>query len=209
MVNPMDAALFISFLIVSFALIIVPGPNVLVIVSTSISQGKSRGLQTVAGTTFAMAVQLIIAGVGTAWFIGLITEGFFYLKWLGVIYLLYLAARHLKQAMFASEPAASETTASGTFARGFLVSSTNPKTILFFSAFLPQFVGSGENYLQQISLLSLSFLLLAALLDSCYAILAARLQTLLLRHNITRLQNGLSGLLFLGASAWLAATRRA
>jgi threonine/homoserine/homoserine lactone efflux protein len=51
--------------------------------------------------------------------------------------------------------------------------------------------------------------LLAALLDSCYAMLSARLQLLLSRHNIARLQNGLSGLLFLGASAWLAATRRA
>lgn len=204
----MDTTLFISFLIVSFVLIVVPGPNVLVIVSTSIAHGKSRGLQTVAGTTLAMALQLIIAGVGTAWFIEILTEGFRYLKWLGAIYLLYLAARHLKQAVFSRETSR-EITASATFARGFLVSSTNPKTILFFSAFLPQFVSSGENYLQQIGLLSLIFLLLAALLDSCYAILSSKLQSLLLRHNVARLQNGLSGLLFLGASAWLAATRRA
>ena len=205
----MDATVFISFLIVSVALIVIPGPNVLVIVSTSLAHGKSRGLQTVAGTTLAMALQLIVAGIGTTWFIGVLTEGFHYLKWAGVVYLLYLAARHLKQAIVGEQTSSLQISTTATFARGFLVSSTNPKTILFFSAFLPQFVSSGEYYLQQISILSLTFLLLAALLDSCYAILAARLQSLLLQHNIARMQNWFSGLLFLGASAWLAATRRA
>ena len=203
----MDSTLFISFLIVSITLIVVPGPNVLVIVSTSIAHGKSRGLQTVAGTTLAMALQLIIAAVGTAGVVRFLTEGFLYLKWLGVAYLLYLAIHHLKGA-FINQDTVIKITASGSFTRGFFISLTNPKTILFFSAFLPQFVTSTGSYIQQISLLSSIFLLLAALLDSCYAIISARLQSLLLRNNITRLQHGLTGVLFLGASAWLASSRR-
>jgi homoserine/homoserine lactone efflux protein len=122
--------------------------------------------------------------------------------------LLYLAAVHLRQALFVSKTTPINISAAATFARGFLVSATNPKTILFFSAFLPQFIDSSENYVEQISLLSLSFLLLAAFLDSSYALLSARLQPLLLRKKLTRLQNGFSGLILLGASAWLAATRR-
>ena len=202
----MDTTLFVSFLIISITLIVIPGPNVLVIVSTSITHGKSRGLQTVAGTTSAMALQLFVAAAGTAWFIDLLAEGFYFLKWLGAVYLLYLAGQHFKQAFF-HQATSTNLTIYGTFARGFLVSLTNPKTIVFFSAFLPQFVTSSENYLQQISILSLTFLLLAALLDSCYAILSAELQTRLLRHNVARVQHGLSGVLFLGASAWLAARR--
>lgn len=203
----MDSTLYFGFILVSFLLIIVPGPNVLVIVSTSISHGKIRGLQTVAGTSTAMILQLIIAAAGTSSFINLVTEGFVLLKWLGVAYLLYLALMHLKQ-IFQKQYSANTISSSATFSRGFFVSLVNPKTILFFSAFLPQFVSSEGSYLQQITLLSITFLVLAVILDSTYAILSSKLRNLLLKQNVTEIQNGFSGLLYLGAGAWLAALRR-
>ena len=203
----MDTTLFISFVVVSVALIVIPGPNVLVIVSTGIAHGRLRGLQTVAGTTLAMAIQLVVAAFATAWFVSQLAAGFYYLKWLGAIYLLYLATLHLKHAL-AKEATAFTPSAKATFARGFWVSLSNPKTILFFSAFLPQFVNPGNAYLLQISILSFTFLLLAALLDSCYALLSGRLQTLIQQRNLSKLQNGVSAVLFFGASAWLATTRR-
>ena len=204
----MDAALFITFFVVSVGLIVIPGPNVLVIVSTSIGHGKSRGLQTVAGTTSAMAIQLIIAVAGTAWFVQLLADGFYILKWLGVGYLLYLSLLHFRQACFGRHTPIA-LTASGTFARGFFVSISNPKTIVFFTAFLPQFVTPDGNYIQQTFILSMTFLSLAAALDSCYAILAASLQPLLERCNHSRVQSGISGILFFATSAWLATMRRA
>jgi len=203
----MDTNLFISFLIISVGLIIIPGPNVLIIVSTSLNYGKIRGLQTVLGTSLAMIVQLIISGFGTTWFIEFITEGFTILKWLGVTYLLYLGLLYLKNALY-KNGSKKEITASATFTRGFLVSLTNPKTILFFSAFLPQFVSSSGGYLQQITFLSFTFLLIAVVLDSTYALLSVKLKSLLEKRNLFRLQNGFSGLLFIGASAWLATSRR-
>ncbi len=159
------------------------------------------------GTSLAMIVQLIISGVGTTWFIEFITEGFTILKWLGVAYLLYLGLHYIKNALYKNE-SKKEITASDTFTRGFLVSLTNPKTILFFSAFLPQFISSSGSYLQQITFLSFTFLLLAVVLDSTYALLSVKLKSLLEEHNLFRLQNGFSGLLFIGASAWLATSRR-
>jgi len=81
----MDISLFLTFLLVSFGLIVMPGPNVLVIVSTSISHGKKSGLQTVAGTSLAMSIQLLAVGFGTTWLISLIVDGLNYLKWLGLI----------------------------------------------------------------------------------------------------------------------------
>ena len=203
----MDTTLFISFLVASVGIVIIPGPNVLIIVSTSLNYGKSRGLQTVAGTSFAMAIQLVIAGIGTSWFIQFLAEGFYILKWLGVAYLLYLGLQHMIYAV-AGQKTESPLSASSTFSRGFFVSLTNPKTILFFSAFLPQFVSMAGNYLQQISILSVTFLLVAIILDSSYALLSEKLQLLLQKHNLSRMQNGVSGLLFLCASVWLAASRR-
>lgn len=203
----MDTSLYITFVLVSIGLIIVPGPNVLVIVASSVAHGRTRGLQTVAGTTLAMALQLAIAAAGTGWLVNVLAHGFGILKWMGVVYLLCLGVLHLRQAC-ASREAESAMAPAGTFARGFYVSISNPKTILFFTAFLPQFATAGDHYLWQILILSASFLCLAALLDACYAVLASTLYPVLQRYNVSGIQHGLSGVLLLGAGAWLAATRR-
>lgn len=86
------------FVILATGLIIIPGPNVLAIVSTSIAHGRVRGLQTVVGTSLAMLVQLAIAAVGTAWFVETLSAGYVLLKWLGVAWLLTLGVRHLRDA---------------------------------------------------------------------------------------------------------------
>jgi len=203
----MNTPTFLTFLVVSFWLIIIPGPNVLVIVSTSITHGRKRGLQTVAGTSLAMLLQLVIVSIGTGWFVRLVADGLYYLKWLGIIYLLYLGLAQLKKALTISG-AMTGASAAASFSRGFIVSLTNPKTLLFFSAFLPQFVSATENYHLQIVLLSCSFLMLAILLDSCYALLSSRLARFTQNAYLTRFQHGFSGLLFLCAGAWLASTKR-
>ena len=196
----------LTFIIVSFGVIVIPGPNVLIIISTSVSCGRIRGLQTVAGTSLAMLIQLSISAVGTNIFVSNLTMGFVWLKWLGVAYLVYLGVLHLLAIKRSTQ---STVSATGSFNRGFWVSLTNPKTILFFSAFLPQFTVSGSHYLNQILLLSTLFWLMALLLDSLYAILSAKLVGFLNKKNVAKYQNGLSGVLLLGASALLATTKNA
>lgn len=203
----MDITLYLTFLVVSFSLIIVPGPNVLVIVSTSITHGIKSGLQTVAGTSLAMAIQLLVVAASTAWLVQVISNGLHYLKWVGVAYLLYLALYHLKVA-FSAEKREIKITSSATFRRGFLVSLTNPKTLFFFSAFLPQFVTSARGYNIQIFLLSLSFWMMAIIFDSCYALLSSKLSLLVKERFLNTFRNGFTGLLYLGACAWLATTKR-
>lgn len=204
----MDLSLYSTFILLSCLFIVVPGPNVLVIISTSITHGRRRGLQTVAGTSTAMAIQLLVAAVGTAAFTQVLVDGFYIVKWLGVAYLVYLGISHLRQAF--SDRQTGAPTSSATFIQGFLVSLSNPKTILFFSAFLPQFISAqgSYDYIQQMSVLSLSFLILAMVLDSAYAMAAPVLKQLLKNSNQGRLQHGISGLLFIGASLLLASTRR-
>jgi len=180
---------------------------VLVIVSTSIAHGAKQGLQTVAGTSSAMAIQLVVIAVSTTWFVRLITNGLFYLKWLGVAYLLYLGIYHLKTAI-RSKQQETELSPSASFVKGFLVSLINPKTLLFFSAFLPQFVSATGNYNFQIFLLSFSFLLMATILDACYALLSSKLTLLVNNRQLNYFQNTFSSVLYLIASTWLAATNR-
>lgn len=194
----------LAFILVSIGIIIIPGPNVLIVVSTSITYGKVRGLQTVAGTSTAMLIQLGIAALGTSWLVSTLTNGFIWLKWLGVFYLLYLGVNHLLAIRNTGNTSMS---ALGTFQRGFWVSLTNPKTIFFFSAFLPQFISPAHSYQLQIVELSLLFWILALVLDSGYALVAHRLSTILHLNRFGQYQHGVSGALYIGASAVLATTK--
>ncbi|PCJ23560.1 MAG: lysine transporter LysE [SAR86 cluster bacterium] len=207
----MSIATLISFSLISIAFIAMPGPNVLIVVSTSLQAGKTRGLQTVAGTSCAMVLQLVIAAVGTSWLLTTVTEGLFWLKWCGVIYLFYLGFSALRK--FYRHQSIVKPSAAGSFSRGFWVSLTNPKTILFFSAFLPQFVSTDSSYMQQVAILSLCFWLIAAFIDCSYAVLAARVKWLLESRQIenqklNRLQNGFSAILYIGAGSLLANTNK-
>lgn len=203
----MDSWLYIAFILTSAALIVVPGPNVLVIVSTTISHGTKRGIQTVLGTSSAMLIQLLIAALGTAWFVETVTQGFEWLRWLGATYLIYLGLQHLFK-VYQPHKDEKAISASSTFTRGFLVSLTNPKTILFFGAFLPQFASPNGDYTTQILVLSATFLCLATLLDALYAIAAGRVRNYIQSPRAIQLQHGLSGILFMGAGAWLAFARK-
>ena len=194
----------LAFILVSIGIIIIPGPNVSVVVSTSIAHGKVRGLQTVAGTSTAMLIQLGIAALGTTWFVATLANGFVWLKWLGVIYLLYLGVSHL---LAFRNAAKTQISAVGTFQRGFCVSLTNPKTILFFSAFLPQFTAPAISYQLQIAALSLIFWFLAVVIDSGYALLAHQLSSILKTKYLSKYQHGVSGALYLGAGTILATTK--
>lgn len=202
----MELGQIVSFLLVSAVFIAVPGPNILVIVSTSLVSGKLRGLQTVIGTTMAMIVQLIIAALGTSLLLSTLSQGLIWLKWCGVAYLVFLGVNSLYS--FYTRKKSKEPSASASMQRGFWVSLTNPKTILFFSAFLPQFANAENAYLPQITILSLSFLLLAVIIDCSYAILSAKLKWLLASNDIDRVSNGVSGVLFLGAGGLLASSNR-
>ncbi len=197
------------FILLSAGLIIMPGPNVLAIVSTSIAHGRVRGLQTVAGTSLAMLLQLAIAAVGTAWFVEALSSGFLVLKWFGVAWLLYLGLRHLRAALQQRE--VPPLSALDSVQRGFWVSLTNPKTILFFGAFLPQFVSPEAAYLPQMLFLSAIFWGMAVVSDASYALLSgwlvARLGSLVRGRRLPRVQNGVSAVIYLGASAALAGTK--
>ena len=204
-----DLQLYISFVVVASAIIIVPGPNVLVIVATSLAHGRMRGLQTVAGALLAMAVQLVIAAKGTAMLAEVLAEAFSIVRWLGVAYLVWLGMSHIRAAMRASKTTSQqEVTASGSFRRGLIVGLTNPKTIVFFGAFLPQFTVDSLPMGSQTAVLSASFLVLALLFDSLYAIAAGAISEFARQPAIRRWLDGTAGALLLTSGFALALVRR-
>jgi threonine/homoserine/homoserine lactone efflux protein len=203
----MHVGLYIAFVIATTILILIPGPNVALIVANSVAHGPRYGLLTVAGTSSAMVIQLTLTGLGMSEVLGNLAHVFEWVRWIGVIYLLYLGVQQWMAApLDLSQVRPQGRSVRAIYLRGFFVSLTNPKTLLFFGAFFPQFLVPGESMGGQIVLLSVTFLLLAILLDGNWAILAGRLRAVLSRRG--QLRNRLSGGMLAGAGLGLALARR-
>ena len=120
-----------------------PGPNVSLIVANSIAYGTRYGLLTVAGTSSAIVVQLALTSLGLTATLGMLADWFEWIRWIGVAYLLYLGIRQWPAApVYLSRTRPQPRSFRAIALRGFLISLTNPKTLLFYGAFFPQFLVS-------------------------------------------------------------------
>ncbi len=202
---PLD--LYLAFVLACVVLIVIPGPNVALIVANSVAHGARFGLLTVAGTSSAVVVHLTLTVLGASAVLALLAASFDWLRWLGVAYLVWLGiAAWRAPAIDLAQVRPQARSARRIFARGFLVGLTNPKTLLFYGAFLPQFIVPGPTASDQLLLLAATFLAIAVVLDGVWALLAARLRALLVAH--VRLRNRLTGGLLVGAGVGLALARR-
>ena len=201
--------LYLAFVLASTVLILIPGPNVTFLVANSIAYGARRALVALAGTSSAIALQLLITVLGTSSVMLVLVVWFEWLRWVGVVYLVWLGIQQWRAPALGLadlEPRAKS--ARALFGQGFIVSATNPKTLLFYIAFLPQFIDPARPPLVQLIALSVTFLVLATVLDGCYTLLAGRLRELFRDRRRARLRNRLSGSLLIGAGVGLALARR-
>jgi threonine/homoserine/homoserine lactone efflux protein len=199
--------LYVGFVIASTVLVLIPGPNVSLIVANSIAYGTRYGLLTVVGTSSAIALQLALTALGLTATLGVLAGWFEWIRWIGVGYLLYLGARQWTTApidLTRTKPQPRSFKA--ITLRGFAISLTNPKTLLFYGAFFPQFLTPNAPIAPQVALLSVTFFVIAAGLDSCWALLAGRLRGVLAMRG--KLRNRLSGGLLIGAGIGLALAHR-
>ena len=203
----LDMHLFLAFILAVTILMLIPGPNVALIVANSVTYGFRYGLLTVAGTSSAMVVQLGLTVLGMTELLGTLGAWFEWIRWIGVAYLIYLGVTQWRAPpVNLSEVAPEPKSARAMFTRALLVSLTNPKTLFFYGAFFPQFVVAGHDVGAQVAILSATFLLLAVLLDGCWALAAGRARGLLAVHG--RLRNRISGGLLVGAGIGLAFARK-
>jgi threonine/homoserine/homoserine lactone efflux protein len=202
---PLD--LYLAFVAATTVLMLIPGPNVALIVANSVAYGTRFGLLTVAGTASAMLVQLALTSLGMAAVLGMLGAMFEWLRWAGVAYLLYLGIRQWRAApVDLTRTRPEPRSARHIFLRGLLVSLTNPKTLFFYGAFFPQFISPGGDITTQVALLSATFVVLAVLLDSGWALAAGRARGFLAGRG--RLRNRMSGGLLIGAGLGLALAHR-
>jgi threonine/homoserine/homoserine lactone efflux protein len=203
----MSLELYAAFVAATVALVILPGPNVALITANSIAYGQRFGLITVLGTSSAMVPQLALTVLGMTGVLTFAGELFEWIRWAGVAYLIYLGIQAWRAPVIdLAEVKPQPRSARSIFLRGFLVSSSNPKTLLFYGAFFPQFVTRDGNIMLQLAVLSASFLMVATALDCCWALLADRLRGLLATRGLFR--NRLTGIIYFAAAAGLASVKR-
>ena len=199
--------LYLAFVAACVILIVIPGPSVALIVANSVAHGARYGLITVAGTSSAVVVHLALTVLGATAVLNFLAASFDWLRWLGAAYLVWLGISAWRAPVVdLAQVGPQARSARLIFGRGFLVGLTNPKTLLFYGAFFPQFIVPGPNAADQFLLLAVTFLVIAVVLDGVWALLAARLRTLLVTH--VRLRNRVTGGLLMGAGLGLALARR-
>jgi threonine/homoserine/homoserine lactone efflux protein len=205
-VFPDSTALWL-FSVAAVALLLIPGPAVLYVVVQSAEQGRRVGLASVAGIHLGTLVHVAAATVGLSALIVASAVAFSVVNYAGAAYLIYLGIRKLIAGDDASEVEGRRETLRRAFTRGALVNVLNPKTALFFLAFLPQFVDPDRGGVwSQALVLGLVFVGLGLVSDSVYA-LAAGTVGQLLRRRRRALRYG-SGVIFIGLGAAAALAKR-
>jgi threonine/homoserine/homoserine lactone efflux protein len=201
----MNWELFAAFLLITTVLMLTPGPIVTLVIATSASKGVGAGLLTVAGTSTGNAVLLAAIALGLGWILSNAIAVFEILRWVGAAYLIWLGIQAWRGAGGAVSASPGHLVQ---FRRGFLVALSNPKTIAFFTAFLPQFVDPSLPVARQLAVMCGVSVLLAALTDSGWAVLAGFGRAWFMKSSRARLLGRLSGLALIGGGVWLTLARR-
>ena len=210
-----DASTLSLFALAALVLCLTPGPAVLYIVARSLDQGRLAGVVSTLGIALGSLVHVAAAALGLSALLVSSALAFSVLKYAGALYLVYLGVRNLVQARRGLQDMAAPERASLTriFAQGVLVNVLNPKTALFFLAFLPQFVDVEKGAVTaQFVVLGLVYSAIALTTDCAYALLAGSLgRRLRGSARVRRRQHYVTGTVYIGlglATAFSGAQRK-
>lgn len=206
----MPIELWLAFVAATAVLLIIPGPTILTVISYSMAYGRRANVPLVAavalGDCTALAVSLL--GLGAL----LATSAFWFtvVKWAGGLYLLYLGVKLLRAGVSPSRLAAPAAPGSRwrLFANTYLVTALNPKGIVFFVAFLPQFISPGASVAPQLWLLAATFVVMASANATLYAVFAGSASRLLASQRAQRNFNVAGGTLLSIAGVWALLAKR-
>ena len=202
----MSLEVWIPYVIACALIVMVPGPSVTVIIANSVRHGPKAGLANVAGTQAGIAIALGILVAGLASVMTFISQWFDLLRLIGACYLIWLGIK-LWRSDGQIIGGDAQPVKGGFFLQGFLVAITNPKILLFFGAFIPQFVDPAANAIYQLSVLGLTFMAVAIIIDTAYALLAGNAGKWLSQKRV-RFVERVSGVALIGGGIWLALARR-
>lgn len=206
----MSFDLWLTFVAASTALLLIPGPTVLLVLSYALSKGRSVAVASAAGVSLGDFIAMTASLLGLGALVLASATLFTILKWVGAAYLVWLGITLIRSAP--SEglrlPKA-EVTARGVFVHATTVTALNPKSITFFIAFVPQFIRPDQPLLPQSAILISTFVSLAAINALIYALLADRMRQVISRPSILTWLTRAGGAALVGMGVLTATVRRA
>lgn len=204
-----STTVLLAFLATSVLLALTPGPNMSLIIASTLSGGLRSGLVTLAGTGTGLAILSAIAAAGMSSIMVLMAEWFDVIRWAGAIYLVVLGVRQLRGwwlrrggALPPPPPAVGTT-----YIQGLMVALSNPKVLLFLGAFFPQFVDPSSDPVPQLAVLATIFVVTLILVDVGYTVVVARARSALDPKKLAAL-DGAAGALLVAGGLVLATARR-
>jgi threonine/homoserine/homoserine lactone efflux protein len=187
-----------AFALASLLLAAAPGPGVTFLIARTLSEGRSAGLAATAGVALGNFGNALGASLGLAALLALNASLFTIVKWLGAAYLIALGIRQITRSPTVKTTERGMAQHTRHFQDGFWVALLNPKTMLFFVAFLPQFLQTATTSLQQILPLGTLFVLIALISDGAYVLLAGRFVRQLRNAIDTRFVRYLTAAVYIG-----------
>ena len=203
----MSFELYAAYLLACLIVVLVPGPTVTLILANSIRHGTRAGLLNVLGTQVGLALMIGVVGLGLTSLMEAAGHWFDWLRLAGAAYLIWLGFKMIRSSGADDEGTTPARPRGGFLAQGVLVALSNPKTLIFFGAFFPQFIDPARDHGLQILIMGLTAMGVAAVSDSVYALAAGRAGQALSAKRV-RLLSRVSGGFLIGGGLWLAFSRR-
>lgn len=207
----MSIELWLAFVAASVILLVIPGPTILTVISYSVAHGRRVNIPLVVAVALGDSTALVLSILGLGALLAASAFWFTVIKTAGGIYLLYLGVKLLRAGVAPVDPTRSAMPGSRwkLFANTYLVTALNPKGIVFFVAFLPQFIDPSASVSRQLWILAVTFVTMATVNATLYAVFAASARKLLASPRAQRRFSIAGGSLLSVAGVWALLAKRA
>ena len=203
----MSLQVYLAFLAACIALALLPGPVVTLVIANGLRHGTRAALTNLLGVQLGLAIMIGVVAVGLTSLMATMGYWFDWVRFAGAAYLVWLGFNLIRSPVEGvNADKLPPPPRGGFFLQGFVVLLSNPKVLVFFGAFIPQFVDMSKDHFSQVVLLGFTFMVTGAVTDSIFAVLAGRARRFFSAQR-TRALSRVSGGLMIGGGIWLALTR--
>lgn len=203
----MSLQLYLAYVAACIALALLPGPVVTLVIANGLRHGTRAALINIAGAQVGLAIVIGVVAVGLTSLMATMGYWFDWVRFAGAAYLVWLGVKLIRSpSMLEATDVPPPPPRGGFFLQGLLVLLSNPKVLVFFGAFIPQFLDMSQPQFPQIVVLGLTFMVTVAMSDAAYAMLAGRARSILSARR-ARMLSRASGGFMIGGGIWLALSR--
>lgn len=204
----MNIEVWLAYLATAVIFSVAPGSGTVNSISNGMVYGFRKSLASIVGLQAGLAFHIILVGVGLGAIVAQSEMAFSIIKWVGVVYLVWLGVQKWREkAVISLDTPADNVSTQSLFRQAVFVNMTNPKTIVFLVALFPQFINQNEPQMMQLIILGATTVLVDTCVMLCYVSLASKLTGYIRSSRVMNTLNRVFGSMFIGCGALLASAR--